>query len=145
MSGIVVGIDGSDNASRALDWAMNEAAVRDAKLTVIAVHSAAASYGTGNPMTLTGEEERVEETRKSAQQAVDAAAAELGDQQPKSVTVVAVHGFPAQTLIEASHGADLLVVGSRGAGGFATLFLGSVSSQLVHHAVCPVVVIPAGR
>jgi nucleotide-binding universal stress UspA family protein len=58
------------------------------------------------------------------------------------VTVRAVNGFPAQELIEASRDADLLVVGSRGGGGFARLMMGSVSDQAVRHAYCPVVVVP---
>lgn len=145
MSGIVVGIDGSPQASRALDWAMAEAGVRKADLTVIAVNSVPAGYWTTQPVTLPGDAERVEEIRKSAQESVDKAAVALGDQQPKSVHVVALSGFPAKTLIDASENSDLVVVGTRGGGGFGALFLGSVSSQVVHHAKCPVVVVPPGR
>lgn len=145
MSGIVVGIDGSHHASRALDWAMGEAAIRKADLTVIAVNSVPASYWTGAPVALPGDEGKVEEIRKSAQDAVDKAAAARGDQQPASVSVVALSGFPAKTLIDLSEKSDLIVVGSRGAGGFGALFLGSVSSQVVHHAKCPVVVVPSNR
>ena len=145
MSGIVVGIDGSHHASRALDWAMTEAAVRKADLTVIAVNSVPAGYWTSEPVTMPGDMERVEEIRHSAQEAVDKAAVGLGDQQPQSVSVVALSGFPAKTLIDASENSDLVVVGSRGGGGFGALFMGSVSSQVVHHAKCPVVVVPMGR
>jgi nucleotide-binding universal stress UspA family protein len=59
--------------------------------------------------------------------------------------VVAVNGFPAKTLIDTSASADLMVVGSRGGGGFGELFLGSICSQVVHHAKCPVVVVPTDR
>lgn len=144
MSGMVVGIDGSHNSSHALDWAMSEAALRNADLTVITVNSVPAGYWSGQPVTMPGDKERVEEIRTAAQEAVDKVAATL-DKQPKSVAVVAISGFPAKTLIDTSEDADLMVVGSRGGGGFGSLFLGSVSSQVVHHSKCPVVVVPADR
>jgi len=59
--------------------------------------------------------------------------------------VVAKNGFPAQTLVEAAEDCDLLAVGSRGGGGFSALAVGSVTSQVVYHAKCPVVVVPVGR
>jgi nucleotide-binding universal stress UspA family protein len=145
MSGVIVGIDGSHNSSQALEWAMAEAALRNADLTVITVNSVPASYWSLQPATMPGDEERVEEMRKSAQDAVEKAAAALGGKQPKSVAVVAISGFPAKTLVDTSASADLMVVGSRGGGGFGELFLGSICSQVVHHAKCPVVVVPTGR
>jgi len=144
MSGIVVGIDGSHNASHALEWAMAEAAIRKADLTVIAVNSVPAGYWSGTPVTLPTDADRVANIRTEAEEAVAKEAAKLGDNQPASVTVTALSGFPAQTLIEASKDSDLLVVGTRGGGGFATLRLGSISSQVVHHAHCPVVVVHSG-
>jgi nucleotide-binding universal stress UspA family protein len=145
MSGVVVGIDGSHNSSHALDWAMAEAALRNADLTVLTVNSVPASYWSRQPAPLVGSAEKVEDIREAAQDAVSKAAEALGDQQPKAVTVMALSGFPAQTLIDKSESADLMVVGSRGGGGFGELFLGSICSQVVHHAKCPVVVVPAGR
>ncbi len=145
MSGIVVGIDGSHNASHALEWAMTEAAIRKAPLTVITVNSVPASYWTGAPVALPGDEDRVSEIRKTAEAAVEDIAGKLGAGRPESVTVTAQSGFPAQTLIDASKEADLLVVGTRGGGGFAPLLLGSVSNQVVHHASCPVVVVPSAK
>lgn len=142
MPGIVVGIDGSSNSERALGWAMKEAALRHASLTVIAVHPVTKSYWTGKPVTFEAESGEVEKIRQIAQELTHKAASELSDVQPASVTVHAVNGFPAQELIEASRDADLVVVGSRGTGGFSRLLLGSVSSQVVHHAECPVVVVP---
>jgi len=145
MSGIVVGIDGSHNASRALDWAMAEASLRAADLTVVTVNSVPAGYWTGQPVPLAGDAERVAEARKLAEDAVAKIAAGLGERQPASVTVTALSGFPAKTLIDMSEQADLLVVGTRGSGGFAALALGSICSQVVHHSHCPVVVVPDHR
>ena len=68
-------------------------------------------------------------------------ASQIGGERP-AVTVRAISGVPAEELIKAGEGADLLVVGSRGSGGFGQLRLGSVSSQVTHHAPCPVVVVP---
>jgi nucleotide-binding universal stress UspA family protein len=146
MSGIVVGIDGSHNASHALEWAMAEAGMRHADLTVITVNSVMAGYWTARPVAMPGDDERVAEARELAETAVAKIAADLSDErQPASVQVVAKNGFPAQTLIDASEDCDLLVVGSRGGGGFAALAVGSITNQVVHHAKCPVVVVPAGR
>jgi nucleotide-binding universal stress UspA family protein len=145
MPGIVVGIDASHNASSALDWAMAEAAIRKAQLTVLTVLSLPASYWSGRPAPLPGDDERVAELRKSAEAAAEAAAAKLGAGQPESVTVTAVSGYPAQALVDAAKDSDLLVVGARGGGGFGSLVLGSVSNQVVHHASCPVVVVPAAQ
>jgi nucleotide-binding universal stress UspA family protein len=145
MSGIVVGIDGSHNASCALEWAMAEAAIRKTQLTVLTVLPEPASHWTGRPVPFAGATERIAEIRKSAEAAVEATGAQLGSDKPESVTVTAVAGFPAEILIHASRDSDLLVVGTRGGGGFASLVLGSVSNQVVHHASCPVVVVPAGK
>jgi len=145
MAGIIVGVDGSHDAHRALEWAMQEAVARHAPLTVITVHQVAASAWTGVPIFLPVDEPSVEQARQAAEEAVAKAAAELGQSQPVPVTVRAVSGLPAQELIEASRDADLLVVGSRGGGGFARLVLGSVSDQVARHAHCPVVVVPGPR
>jgi len=145
MAGIIVGVDGSHDAHRALEWAMQEAVARHAPLTVITVHQVAASAWTGVPIFLPVDEPSVEQARQAAEEAVAKAAAELGQSQPVPVAVRAVSGLPAQELIEASRDADLLVVGSRGGGGFARLVLGSVSDQVARHAHCPVVVVPGPR
>ena len=145
MAGIVVGIDGSRDAHRALDWAMKEAAIRHLPLTVLTVHEVAASGWTGNPIILAGDEAKVEKIRKAAEDMVAKAAAQLGEPQPPWVTVRVVSGFVSEELIKASRDADLMVVGSRGAGGFTRLTMGSVSDQVVHHAHSPVVVVPPER
>ena len=141
MPGIIVGIDGSSHSVRALEWALNEAASRHARLTVLTVHSVAVSGWSGNPILLPGDAEDQEKARQAAEELTLKAASQLGEAKPASVTVRAIIGFPAEELIKASGDADLLVVGSRGAGGFTKLIVGSVSSQVVHYATCPVVVV----
>jgi nucleotide-binding universal stress UspA family protein len=142
MSGITVGIDGSAHSSRALEWAIKEGAVRHAPVTVLTVHSVPMSGWTGNPIMLPQDAEDLKSERQAAEELTAKILSQLGDAQPPSVTVRAIIGFPAEELIEASRAADLMVVGSRGAGGFARLMIGSVSSQVVHHAHSPVVVVP---
>jgi nucleotide-binding universal stress UspA family protein len=143
MPGITVGIDGSAHSTYALEWAIKEAAVRHAPVTVLTVHTVPASGWTGNPITLPQDAEDQEEAQQAAEEMTLKATSQLGAAQPSSVTVRAISGFPAQALIDASRTADLMVVGSRGAGGFTRLIIGSVSSQVVHHAHCPVVVVPS--
>ena len=138
MSGIVVGVDGSAHSMKALDWALDEAALRKTSATVLAVAPAAASI-----WGITGQfdpsPETQEKVKKAAEEIVKEAASRHGQQQ---VTVHTVSGVPADEIIKASETADLVVVGGRGAGGFARLSMGSVSNQVVHHAHCPVVVVP---
>ena len=141
MPGIIVGIDGSGHSRRALEWAMKEAVIRHAPLTVITVHQAIVGHygGVANDPQ---DPERTEKARASAQVETDKVLAELDGPHPVSVTVRAVHGFPVQELIRASSGADIIVLGSRGAGGFTRLLLGSVAAQVSTHAHCPVLIVP---
>jgi nucleotide-binding universal stress UspA family protein len=143
MPGITVGIDGSAHSTRALEWAIKEAAVRHAPVTVLTVHTVPMSGWTGSPITLPQDAEDQEKAQQAAEEMTLKATSQLDGAMPSSVTVRAISGFPAQELIEASRAADLMVVGSRGAGGFTRLMIGSVSSQVVHHAHCPVVVVPS--
>ena len=144
MPGITVGVDGSDNSFRALEWAMKEAAVRKADLTVLAVHEVAANQWTAHPMIMPEDEPMTQQARSWSEEAVSKIAGQLGSEQPASVTVRAMSGFPAEELIKASEDSDLVVVGSRGVG-FAGLTVGSVTNKVVHHAECPVVVIRPSR
>ena len=144
MSGIFVGVDGSTHSQVALDWAIREAGIRQAPLTVITIHEVAAS-GWGGSLEFPADEVMRERDRKAVQEAVDKTVAQLGDAAPSQITVQALIGQPAPQLIEASKDADLLVVGSRGTGGFARLLLGSVSTQVAEHAHCPVTIVPHDR
>jgi nucleotide-binding universal stress UspA family protein len=141
MPGIVAGIDGSQHSHFALEWAMRYAALRHLPLTVITVVENVTPGWSGMLVMPTYEQDLIA-ARDAAQEAVAKAAAELGGEVPPSVTVQAYVGVPAPILIRESQDAELLVVGSRGAGGFARLMAGSVCTQAVHHARCPVVTIP---
>jgi len=150
MPGIVVGVDGSANARYALEWAVSEAAVKNAPLTVLTVNEVAASFWTGQPITVPADEIFLETARKEATELTEKLIAELGESRPASVTVKAVNGFAANELVEASRVADLLVVGARGGahfhGGMASHSpIGSVSNKVLHRAECPVVVVPAKK
>jgi nucleotide-binding universal stress UspA family protein len=123
---------------------MREASIHDEPLIVLVVEQIAAT-GLQGMLVFPTDDTFLIDARISAREAVAKAAAQLGGRVPPSVTVRAIFGMPAAALIEASRDADLLVVGSRGVGSFTRLMLGSVSSQVVHHAYCPVVVVPADR
>jgi nucleotide-binding universal stress UspA family protein len=141
MPGITVGIDGSDQARKALEWAVREAGVRRTPLTVLAVHQVASNHWTGDPERYPTDAPETEVVRKAAEEAVQKAVSQVGEPGPTSVTVRAVTGLAAHELVNASADTDLLVVGSHGGGGFARMVLGSVTSQVVSHAHSPVVVI----
>ncbi|MGO9293559.1 MAG: universal stress protein [Streptosporangiaceae bacterium] len=145
MPGIIVGVDGSGHSQRALEWAVRQAALQQVPLTVLTVNPVATEAWTGNPVIYPPDAAKQETFRQAAEEATQKAVSELGDTKPPSVTITAVSGQAAPALIAASQDADMVVVGSRGSGGFASLMLGSVSMQLVHHSHCPVVVIPGPR
>jgi nucleotide-binding universal stress UspA family protein len=145
MRGIVVGVDGSDHSQRALSWAMHEAVLRHAPLTVMTVCPGPARPATMSFWGLRTLPEggfNAEHTQRAVQEAVDKAASEISGTVPE-VSVSVATGEATEELVAASRDAELLVVGSRGTGTFTRLLLGSVSSQVVHHAACPVTVVPA--
>ena len=141
MPGIIVGVDGSGHSQRALEWAMKEAAIRHAPLTVLTVHEAMKGYYS-TVTVFPDDPAQTEEVRTAVQAETDKVLAGLDGPHPDSVTVKAVHGFPVEELINASQDADMIVLGSRGAGGFTRLMMGSVSSQVAQHAHCPVLIVP---
>jgi nucleotide-binding universal stress UspA family protein len=132
---IVVGFDGSEGALLALDWAAAEAGRTDSVLEVHAAYLAGYSF-------VTSAEVR-EEMGRLAAEGVD----HVREVAPNVVTkAVGSDASPVAALVEASKGADLLVVGSRGLGGFRGLVLGSVGHKCAMHAHCPVVVVrPTGK
>jgi nucleotide-binding universal stress UspA family protein len=121
---------------------MREAAIRSAPLTVLTVHPVSLSISGLAPLRYPEDRSDEEEARQAVEEMAEKAGAQLGAGRPVSVTVRIISGTVAEEIINASRDADLLVLGSRGVGGFARLLLGSVSSQAVHHARCPVVIVP---
>ena len=145
MRGILAGVDRSGHSAKALEWAAREAAVHEVPLTVLTVYQIVVGYS-GYVIDCVGDAERSERARREAQERVDKVLAGLDEPfRPESVTVRGVAGLPADELLTASAGADMIVVGARGAGGFRKLRLGSVASQVAHHAHVPVVIIPADK
>ena len=143
MPGIIVGIDGSARSHKALEWAVCEAGIRNAPLTVLTVQQPAGGF-LSTVVADPGDYDLTEQARKTAlaevEEVLDQAS---GDTRPTSVAVQAILGVPAEELLKTAVDADMIVVGSRGRGGFRKLLLGSVASQVTHHAHVPVVVIPA--
>jgi nucleotide-binding universal stress UspA family protein len=135
MSGIVVvGFDGSEGALHALRWAADEARQRGATLRVVKVWDF---------MNQPGKKFKPDYGEDDARRELEEAIADLGDLVAGvDVEPMAVNDRPAPGLLEAARGADLVVVGSRGHGGFGGLRLGSVSNQVAHHANIPVVIVP---
>lgn len=140
MGGIVVGVDGSPGAARAVEWAAGEAKLRGTGLTLVhAWHIPGAVT-----MTAAGATAAEWQVVEDAAHAVLDEMAEDAFGYGVEVKAVLVQAQAAPALIEQAAGADLLVVGTRGRGGFAGLLLGSVSQAVAHHAPCPVVVVPPG-
>jgi nucleotide-binding universal stress UspA family protein len=138
---IVVGVDGSNGSNEALRWAIAEAHLRN--VPVRAVHAWAYSRPlvpslVGYPYSAESFGNAIDD-RWQAQQRLERAASEVGEDH--EVERVLVEGSAAQVLIDAVGETDLLVVGSRGHGGFTNLLLGSVSQQCAQHAPCPVVIV----
>jgi nucleotide-binding universal stress UspA family protein len=140
---IVVGVDGSEGARSALEWAVGEARLRGASLRAVhAWHLPPLVSGVGMfepPATL--DADTLERVENGATQLLEQELAAV-DTSGVEVERIVEPRNPADGLLEAARDADLLVVGTRGHGGFTGLLLGSVSQQVSHHAPCPVVIVP---
>jgi nucleotide-binding universal stress UspA family protein len=141
---IVVGVDGSDGARVAVRWAAAEAARRNGRLELVSAWHFPASSGTF--AIAYAVDELVKDLTRAAERQLGEAAADARAIAPDVIVETHVaEAQPATALLEAAAGADLLVIGSRGLGGFRGLLLGSVSQQCAHHATCPVVIVPTPR
>lgn len=138
---IVVGVDGSETSRAALRWAIKEAVCH--RSSVEAVHAWHQEVYMGSPFAI--QAVMIDPTiyRDEGYRLLNAVV-DSEDESGLAATVhrLLVNDSAAHALLDSAKGADLIVVGSRGRGGFAGLLLGSVSQQVVHHAPCPVVVIP---
>ena len=139
-SRIVAGVDGSPSSICALRWAISQSELTGAAVdAVIAWHYPLPTGGYGwAPTGMATSFNFKENAEKVLAEAISTA---CGPGSSAPVRARVVEGNPAQALLDASVGADLLVVGSRGHGGFVEALLGSVSQHCVHYACCPVVVI----
>ena len=131
---IVVGIDDSQGSNAALEWAIDEADLHRAELTV--VHAWSYPYGLDSPAATVRDVMRVD-----AACALDRAVERANSRGGARVDSRLIEGNAAESILEAAEGADLIVVGSRGRGGLRSLLLGSVSSAVIHHTHCPTVVV----
>ena len=133
---IVVGVDGSPSSIHALEWAIRQAELTGDVIDAVNAWHFPHDYGmpVGDLPDFAGlGAETLDKAIAEARNATGQAAAEIHPH--------VVEGNPAQALLDLAKGADLLVVGSRGHGGFTGALLGSVSQHVVHHAPCPVVVV----
>jgi nucleotide-binding universal stress UspA family protein len=156
MQRIVVGVDGSEHARRALSWAVEEARLRQAEIEAVHAWELPVHIGFGGPIPIDPAPYEASARALLDEEIAAVPAADLPAPitpvpitpvpiTPVPIKKVAVRGSPAWTLLEAAKTADLVVVGSRGRGGFAGLLLGSVSQQVAQHAECPVVIVPHAR
>ena len=139
---IVVGVDQSQGAKAALRFALDEARLRHATLRVVHAWQFGYIGATGLEGWLPAAGGQLEDFRDGAEAALEEVLKEVGaDSNGLTIERRVDQGSAGAVLVEESQGADLLVVGSRGHGGFAQLLLGSVSQQCAQHASCPVVIV----
>ncbi|MFF1870508.1 universal stress protein [Streptomyces sp. CB03911] len=135
---IVVGVDGSPASEQALRWAVAQARLTGDPVDAVICWALPTVYGRA-PISVD------RELGRAAGKVLDQVVARtFGGVRPEEVRTTAVPGNAAEVLVERSRGADLLVVGNRGRGGFGAALLGSVSQYCVQHAPCPVVVLRDG-
>ena len=133
---IVVGVDGSDSSKAALRWAIRQAKLTGSTVDAVTAWHYPPAYGWA-PVA-----DGAVDFEGNAKQILTEALAEVSALEPDvPVRPLVTEGHPADVLLDAARGADLLVVGSRGHGGFASALLGSVSLYCVLHAHCPVLVL----
>lgn len=139
MDTIVVGVDGSDAANKALRWAITEADVRGGRVVAVLAYTYLDQHHLPGESSFDPQYSQ-EDAEKVLDAIIGGVVADMDPNDGFEIERRAVLELPAKALLEEAADADLLVVGSRGRGGFKGLLLGSVSQQIVTHAPCPVVV-----
>jgi nucleotide-binding universal stress UspA family protein len=146
MAVIVVGVDHSEGAKAALRFALKEATLRQATLRVVHAWRYASIGATGFEGSYPALGADIKAIRDAAERDLDATLQEaIPETGAIEIERRVVEDRPAAALVDESRGAEMVVVGSRGHGGFAGLLLGSVSQQVAHHAACPVVIVHKKR
>ena len=137
---IVCGIDGSPAAKRALDWAMDEAIRRDCKLRVVTAWAWDGPEDVRAPSSPAAARSHAKQVQDMA---VSGALADM--ENPPEVEQILVRGLPSESLCTSALDAELLVLGSHGHGAVHDQLVGSTSMRAIHHASCPVVILPDPR
>jgi nucleotide-binding universal stress UspA family protein len=143
MRNIVVGVDGLPPADAALAFALEEARLRQLPLRIVCAWEIPAIDSVGAVFAPTGD--LAAEAEHRAKDVLARTLETLGDDPGVEIETVAAPGHPPAVLVEQSEGAVLLVVGTRGHGGFASLVLGSVSQAVAHQALCPLAIVRSGE
>lgn len=136
---VIVGVDGGSDSLRALKWAADHAGAIGAPLIALTAYQVPMIAG---PYAMAGWEDPSSLEEAAREMLAGAVEEALGAD--ARVEKHVLRGHPAEAIVTASRDAQLVVVGSRGRGGFAGLLLGSVSQHVVPHSHCPVVVLPHG-
>ncbi|MGO8960475.1 MAG: universal stress protein [Streptosporangiaceae bacterium] len=142
---IVVGVDGSPSSRAALGWAVRQAELTGASIDAVTAWHYPVMVGGYAWAPVSVLDEWADFAAIAATELNNAISQTVGPDSPVKISTTVREGNAAQVLLEAADGADLLVVGSRGHGGFAGALLGSVSQHCAHHAPCPLVIIRGTR
>ena len=142
---IVVGVDGSPSSRAALAWAVRQAELTGASIDAVTVWHYPVMVGGYAWAPVSMVDESADFASIATKELTDAISETVGPDSPVKISASVQEGNAAQVLLESADGADLLVVGSRGHGGFTGTLLGSVSQHCAHYAPCPLVIIRKTR
>ncbi len=140
---ILVAVDGSPESDAAVRWAAREAELRRLPITLVHVVEPVVTSWPVRSLQAEFNEWQEDNARQVLEHAQKMLRSNLGESELSSIRAEVLHGYAVAALVDASHDASMLVVGSRGMGAFGRAVLGSVSSGVVHHARCPVAIVHA--